>query len=166
MTLLQVERAELLDFTAAVQADATRSLDLLRAIENTLVWLERLTGQLRTDAAFAEKANAGLVALEGAIDPEQEIQNALEEAQHEVEELYNLLIDKRQHGRNDGQLTDEDGIEDAYTDAISQAADLHNAINSLRWSIGEHDIDALPENQQKSYSANDVDKMFDDILES
>ena len=166
MTLLQVERAELLDFTAAVQADAIRSLDLLRAIENTLVWLERLTGQLRTDAAFAEKANAGLVALEGAIDPEQEIQNALEEAQHEVEELYNLLIDKRQHGRNDGQLTDEDGIEDAYTDAISQAADLHNAINSLRWSIGEHDIDALPENQQKSYSANDVDKMFDDILES
>lgn len=166
MTLLQVERAELLDFTAGVQADATRSLDLLRAIENTLVWLERLTGQLRTDAAFAEKANTGLVVLEGVIDPDNKIQEALEQAQREVEELYNLLIVKRQHGRDDRQLTEEDGIEEAYSEAIAQAADLHNAINGLRWSIGEHDIDALPENMQKAYDADDVDTMFDDILDS
>lgn len=143
MTKLDIERTELREFSAGVQADAARSLELLRAIESTLVWLERLTGQLRTDAAFAEKVDAGLEKIIGVIDPDNSIQGALEATQQDVEKLYQVLIEKRHHGRNDHQLNEEDGIEDAYTDAIAQAAELQNAINTLRWNIGEHDTDAL-----------------------
>jgi len=166
VTRLDIERLELRDFTAGVQADAARSLALLRAIESTLAWLERLSGQLCANAAFAEKANAGLNQFSGVIDPDDSIQRALEAAQTDVEELYNLLIEKRQHGRDDHQLTEEDGIEVAYTEAITAAADLNNVINTLRWNIGEHDIDAEPKSLNKTYETKDVDNMFDDLLAS
>lgn len=166
MTRLDIERLELRDFTAGVQADAARSLALLRAIEGTLAWLERLSGQLCANATFAEKANAGLAQFKGVIDPDDSIQGALEAAQSDVEELYTLLIEKRQHGRNDRQLTEEDGIEAAYTEAIAAAADLNNVINTLRWNIGEHDIDVAPKSLNKTYETDDVGKMFDDLLAS
>ena len=164
MTRLDVERIELREFTAGVQADTARRLELLRAIESTLAWLQRLTGQLRTDAAFAEKVTNGLEKISGVIDPDESIQNSLENAQIHIDELHKLLIEKRQHGRNDRQLTEEDGIEAGYNEAIDAAADLNNIINTLRWNIGEHDIEAAPKVLNKTYEAKDVDKMFDDLL--
>ncbi len=164
MTTLYRERRELKAFSASVSADAARSLDLLRDIEITLAWLIRLKEMLRADAAFAEAANDGLAAIPSTIDPDGAIQNDLEDAQHEVMALYEILIDKRQAGRNDRRLTEDDGIESAYTEAIAQAADLHNAINTLRWNIGEHDIDASDAPDGTTYAADDVDKLFADIL--
>lgn len=166
MSKLDIERTELREFTAGVRADTARSLELLRDIESTLTWLERLTGNLHTDAVFAEKMNLGLEKLVGVIDPDGSIQVALEHTQEEVDSLYKLLINKRQNGREDCQLTEDDGIEYAYTEAIAQAADLHNAINTLRWNIGEHDIDAAPRQLSKAYSADDLDNMFDHMLSS
>ncbi len=144
MITLNFERAELRNFTKDVQADTARSLGLLRDIEGTLAWLTRLTHHIEADAIFAVKANENLNKVVGIIDPDNSLQDALENAQQSVGELYNLLIIKRQHGRNDAQLTEDDGIESAYTEAIAQAADLQTAIDSLRWNIGEHDIDAKP----------------------
>lgn len=165
MTTLDIERIELREFTEGVMADAARSLGLLRKIESTLTWLERLTGQLRTDAVFAEKANEGLSSVDGVIDADGSLQGVLERAQKGVEELYNLLIQKRQSGRNDHRLTEDDGIEDAYSEAIAQAADLHNALNSLRWNIGEHDLDASGQAvSAKEFTS--VDALFDHLLDS
>ena len=143
MTKLDIERTELREFTADVQADNARNLELLRDIESTLAWLERLTKQIQSNAEFAERANDALCKVSGVIDPDESIQKSLEDAQEGVEQLYQLLIEKRQSGRNDCQLTDEDGIDDAYSNAIAQAADLHNSINTLRWNISEHDIDEV-----------------------
>lgn len=144
MTYLDIERTELREFTATVQASAVRSLGFLHALESTLTWLERLTRQLQADVIFAEESNRRLDKITGTLDPDGAIQSALEAAQEAIEALYRLLIERRQHGREDRQLTEEDGIEATYTEAIAQAADLHNAINTLRWNIGEHDIDAEP----------------------
>ncbi|HRO35342.1 hypothetical protein [Thauera sp.] len=164
MTTLTRERRELQAFSASVTAGAARSLDLLRDIEITLAWLNRLTGMLRADAEFAESANADLEAISCPIDPDDAIQDDLENAQREVKALYDILIDKRQAGRDDRRLTEDDGIEAAYTEAIAQAADLHNAINALRWNIGEHDIDATPQPKGPVYAAEDIDALFDDLL--
>lgn len=159
MTRLDIERTELRNFSAGVQAGAARSLELLRAIESTLAWLERLTSQLNADTTFAEKINFGLDKIEGVIDPDNSLQADLLAAQQEVEALYGVLIEKRQHGRNDHQLTAEDGIEDAYTEAIEAAADLHNAINTLRWNVGEHDIDCTPHEIRKENLISDPDDL-------
>lgn len=164
---LDIERTELREFTAGVHEGTARSLILLRDIESTLRWLERMTGQLKTDAVFAEKMSTDLVMLVGVLDPDDSIQASLQSAQQDVEALHTLLIEKRQHGRNDHQLTDDDGIEDAYTEAIVQAADLHNAINSLRWNIGEHDIDAEPHTSDPAMVAStpaEIDALFNKIL--
>lgn len=148
MTRIDIGRTELREFTAEVHAEAARNLDFLRAIESTLAWLERLNKQLQADAEFAERVNEGLHLIDGVIDIDDTILSALEEAQGGVHALYQLLTEKRAHGRNDRQLTVDDGIEDAYTNAIAHAADLQNAINSLRWNIGEHDIDATEHHVQ------------------
>lgn len=159
MTKMDVERTELREFTAGVSAVAARNLDFLRAIESTLAWLERLNKQLQADAEFAERVTEGLDAIEGIIDPDETIQKALESAQDGVQALYDLLIEKRQHGRNDRQLTADDGIEEAYTNAIGQAADLNNAINALRWHLGEHDIDATEHCIQTENLISDPDTL-------
>ncbi|MDP2827069.1 MAG: hypothetical protein Q8O37_00530 [Sulfuricellaceae bacterium] len=163
MTKLDIERAELREFTAGVQAGAARSLDLLRVIESTIDWLARLTRQLSADAEFAGKVNEGLPEISGVIDADGDFEKTLLSAQEVVEQLYEVLIEKRQHGRDDAMLSEDDGVESAYTEAIAASADLHNAINSLRWNIGEHDIDAAPPQLSKSYSAGDIDQMFADL---
>lgn len=134
-------RTELCEFTLGVKAEATRSLGLLHAIESTLAWLNRLSKTLNADTSFAIEANDSLDKAECLIDEDDKLANGMESAQAIVEELYLELIAKRQHALNDRNLTDDDGIAEAYTEAIASAADLHNAINTLRWNIAEHDVD-------------------------
>lgn len=141
MTKLDIERSELCAFSADVRADAARSLHLLRDIEHTLSWLYRLTAQLRADADFAKRGIEVVRSFVTTIDVEDALCERLEEAQAGVKELFELLIDKRQAGRDDSKLTEEDGIEGAYTDAIGAAADLNDNLNALRWEIMEHDVD-------------------------
>ncbi len=117
-----------------------RSLQLLRAIDNTILWVNRLAAQLHSDANFAEKLTAVLKDIDGEIDRDGLISEQLEKAQASVNELYNVLIKKREYGRDDEMLSD-DGIEDAYTEVIAVASDLHNNLNDLRWAINEHDAD-------------------------
>lgn len=134
-------RTELCEFTVGVKADATRSLQLLHAIESTLAWLNKLSNTLNANTNFALDVNDNLDKIECLVDEDDKLANEMESAQVMVEELYQELIAKRQHALNDHNLTDEDGIAEAYTEAIASAADLHNAINTLRWNIAEHDVD-------------------------
>lgn len=167
MTRLDVERTELRDLIDGVRAETARSLDLLRAIESTLAWLERLTGTMSADAEYGEKVIAGLSDISGVIDTDGTICASLEEAQKGVEDLYNLLITKRQHARDDSQLTEDDGINGAYTEAIAAAADLHNIFNTLRWHIGEHDADASPrvtDATKVASTPDELDKIFDSLV--
>jgi len=111
-----------------------------------LDWLKKLTGGLEADAVFAhagvERINA--IAPDEQMDPEGLIASLLEDAQKGLGELHETLIMKRQCGRDDPQLLEEDGIEAAYCDAIEACAELGRAVESLRWSLLEHDADAAP----------------------
>lgn len=167
MTRLDIERTELRDLIEGVRAETARSLDLLRAIESTLAWLERMISNMNADAEYCEKAIAGLANISGVIDTDGTICISLEEAQNGVEDLYNLLTAKRQHARDDSELTEEDGINGAYTEAIAAAADLHNIFNTLRWHIGEHDADAAPRATDATKVAStpdELDKIFDSLV--
>lgn len=164
MTRLDIERTELRAFTDGVRAEAARNLDLLRAIDTTLTWLDRLIGVLRADITFAEKINASLDTIHGVIDPDDTLHGLLEKAQSMVEQVYQELIAKRQSARDDLRLCEDDGIDASYTEAIAAAADLHNALNTLRWNIGEHDVDAEPQALSRAYGADEIGAMFDDML--
>lgn len=159
MTRLDIERTELRAFTAEVGDVAARSLPLLRDIEHTLNWLEHRTRLFETLTEFADKVNDQLDKIVGVIDADGSLSTAMEDAQQAIDEVYRALIDKRQSGRDDTRLTEDDGIEAAYTEAIAAAADLHNAINRLRWNIGEHDVDAEPRISNPERVFSDPDKL-------
>lgn len=141
MTRLSKLHPDLRSFGREVAAESERSIDLLRDIESTLSQLNRLAGQLHADAVYAEKSIEAIKNIKAIIDPDDSISELLEKAQNCTGSLYNELVSRRQAGRNDSRLTELDGIEEAYTEAIEATADLHNLLNTLRWAVNEHDAD-------------------------
>lgn len=137
-------------FGREIEAESARSLDLLRDIDATISSLNRLTAQLNSDLKFSENAINSIDSLDAIIDQDNNISSQLEKAQSSINSLYDVLISQRESGRNDDRLTDDDGIEDAYNEAIVAAADLHNSLNTLRWAIGEHDADMSPVSKSHS----------------
>ncbi|WP_430228873.1 hypothetical protein [Nitrosomonas communis] len=143
-------------FGAEIEAESARSITLLRNIENTIFNLNSLTKKLHNRANYAEGLIAFVENIENEIDQDDSISDQLEIAQNRINDLYNELIIKRQAGRIDRRLTNEDGIEDAYTEAIEASADLHNLLNTLRWAINEHDADR----SQPEESFTDADELI------
>lgn len=144
MTRLDKSRNDLLGFCHEAASESVRSLDLLRSIDNTLSFLNRLAAQLRADASYAEKGIAIVKALPVECDPDNTLLESIDKVQSATGDLYHELVNRRNTATGDSRLTEDDGIEDAYAEAITAAADLHNSLNSLRWAIGEHDADLSP----------------------
>jgi hypothetical protein len=138
---LEAFQAELLSVGAKVSSDAARSLQLLNAIEATCDWLAMQKGTIEAITTFVENVTPKLLASEKVIDDEDRLEPALLKAQDAAKSLYESLIAKRESARADVQLRPDDGVEDAFTQAISAVADLHNALNQARWQFLEHDAD-------------------------
>lgn len=148
----------------SVDATTVRGLDLLRAIEQTIDALDWIADHARADAAFAAKESARINACErtSAIDQGDVLCDKLEKAQALVEKLHTVLQTKRESAQRAAELRDDDGVVDAYTDAIAQVADLHDAINGLRWAIMEHDADLSPA-AGKRYTSGNIEELFSEL---
>jgi hypothetical protein len=122
---------------------AQRSLQLLRDIENTISALcyERRFFVTMAAAAHDTADRLKLAPRKAPLDPEGRLEDKFDKAQAAAKQLYEAMIEKRSHARNDPNLTDEDGIADEYSRSIAAVADLHNGLNALRWAIGEYDAD-------------------------
>lgn len=127
----------------SIVGEANRSLDLLRAIEETILAINLITDNLHTYTRYAGMSYDKLQSskLTSIIDESGQIADELNNAQSKILELYNVFISKRDAARNDKNLKNEDGVVDCYVHAIAAAADLHNILNDLRWEIYEHDAD-------------------------
>lgn len=142
--MTQAQQHLLLDrFGRGVREDAARSLIVLRTIEETVDALDHIAHKFDADTKFAHKTVARISAepREEMVDPEGTLGDSLLAAQESIKPLYDLLIEKRIAAINAAELTEEDGVVDAYTRAIASAADLHNILDQLRETIGEHDAD-------------------------
>lgn len=144
MIKIEVERKTLRHFSLGVRSESVRNLKFLRDIDGAITWLRRLTSKIQADATFAENLSKEIRFLTNQIDKNGELLRTFEAAQTEVHGVYKALIAKRQSARNDPRLTEEDGIEFFYDEAIAAAADLHNNLNILKWAIAEHDADLSP----------------------
>ena len=144
MTRLNKSRNDLIGFCHEVASENARNLDLLRSIDNTLSLLNRLAAQLRADTGYTEKNIAIVKALPVEYDPDNTILESIDKVQSATGDLYHELVSRGNAAKGDSRLTEDDGIEEAYTAAIAAAADLHNSLNTLRWVIGEHDADLSP----------------------
>ncbi|MCW5598177.1 MAG: hypothetical protein KIT59_03540 [Nitrosomonas sp.] len=139
MARLSRTQLDLMFFGQEIKAESARSFSLLKDIESTLSFLNRLVAQLHADIGYAEESIKAIENLKNTVDPDESISTSLEEAQEYINLLHNLLISKRQTGRDDTRLKKSDGIEEAYTKAIDAAAYLHNLLNYLRRAVNEQD---------------------------
>ncbi|SET40657.1 hypothetical protein SAMN05216326_12531 [Nitrosomonas marina] len=148
-------------FVHEIENESVRSLHILRDIEDTITIINRLTAQLNADARYAEIFIDRIKKLttKSEIDPENIIIANLEKAQSFINDIYNVLVLKRDSSRNDVRLSEDDGIEQVYTEAIGAAADLHSNLNDLRWHVMEHDADL----SQTSKAYTDVKELLKDL---
>jgi len=144
---------------AFAQATAARNLQLLRAIETTVISVEsatRLTDVVAREAsdmlARLQKANVSF-----ALDPSGVACKDFGEASDIVSGLYADARAKHQYARKDFRLTGDDGVADAYNAYMAALKDAHDAIEELREWVETHDA-ILEPSSGKVYS--NVDDLF------
>ena len=137
--------AEVRVFCESVSDSTTKTISLLKAIEQTVDWLAWLQNRARADTVFADKAAENIKICDRVkiIDLDGTIVSLVEEAEGGLERLYQLLINKRAAAMKAPELQGDHktAVVDEYTPAISVIANLHNSMTELKWAIGEHDSD-------------------------
>jgi len=161
-----VNQEEVRTFCESVADSTTKSITLLKAIDQTVEWLKLNEDRAKADSAFASTKTEFIKKCERIrpIDPNRILCSKLEEAEQALERFHSLLVSKREAGRNAPELQgdDKETIVDAYTETISSVADLHHSMMDLRWAIGEYDADLeIPPNDAKTISsAKELDEFL------
>lgn len=151
-------------FCESISADSTKSLGLLKAIDQTVTWLSRIQKRTIADFEFATKETESIIQCDYSkeMDPEGNLSALIESSENDLNELYQLLILKREAAIKAAELDGEDKelIVSEYTSTIAAVADLHNAMNNLKWAIMENDADS-DNSSSKPYA--DIEEMFADM---
>ena len=162
MTTMQIRSLQA--FGRQVVADvvlASRDLVLLRAINDTLDWIDVEAGRVRQLDSDAERFIQTIKSAKAPIVSDIDLVSLFDGARDAVGEAHAVLVMKHKCAMDDPVLLDEDGIVDAYADLINGVAILHNRLNTLSWVIGEHNAD-FDKPTGKAYT--DVDAMFADMV--
>jgi len=139
MSLLEIRT--LTAFGRLAQGSARRDLRLLRAIQSTLDALdivERHLYQMNQDAEqFIQKLRVSAPPKSDDMD----MVNLFENARDSVGRMHEIFCAKHLAAVSDPALTDEDGVVESYARLSTEAAILHDRLNTLAWLIGEHEAD-------------------------
>jgi len=117
---------------------AHRSLDFLQAIEKTI---DCLAANTKIIEFLNDEIHAFIDELpaDKPLDPAGQASALLGKAAGSAMRIYEDAIGRRQNARMDHRLTDEDGVEEAYSGLIAAAADLHNMLEGLRAAVETSD---------------------------
>lgn len=147
----------------SVNDTAARSLELLEMIEQTISSLNWVADKARADATILanEVDRIQSVSSGEKIDETGTLAVMLESVQDTLARVYKLFVEKRNAAVNAPELTGDDGVVDAYANAIENIGDLHDTIDDLRWAVMNHDaLLDVPYGEPTS----DVDALFARIL--
>lgn len=136
-----VEIRQLKAFGQQVSVQENRDLNLLRAIEKTLEYIDEELGHVELFNQIGEQFIEKIRHTDSCIDENGELVALFEKARESVGARYNELRKRHDAALNDHSLCDEDGVADAYEKLITATADLYNNINELSWVIGENSAD-------------------------
>ncbi|MYM65387.1 hypothetical protein GTP45_00885 [Pseudoduganella sp. FT55W] len=147
------ETRELSAFGRLVQ-NRSRNLSLLKLIETTLARLDEqlMEVQLANDAAdrfIARIKEHGIT-----IDDGTDLVAIFEDARDQMSEFYRVTNECHISVAADADLSDEDGIVEAFARLADEAAELHNKLNTLAWLIGESIADGETPIEQEFTSAD------------
>lgn len=144
--------------------ETVRSLDLLRKIDGTVDSLVLMRRQMD---AFSEAVDGLLKTVLQAskgIFSEDEIIPPLEQSQDALKRIHERLCGGQFSARRTPELCPEDGVDDAYGQAILAVEAFSAKIETLRWSILEHNADVEGKSQELLLSTDDdIDRFFDNL---
>lgn len=127
------------------RAESSRSLHLLRAIEDTVAGNDVLANTFDSISKNAsDVAQAICAQLPGdrrALDAEGSIQDAFDSALDEVAKLEQELQIKRQAAVADPLLHAGDGVVESFDKAIHHVKDAFSHLHDLKWAVMENDAD-------------------------
>ncbi|WP_238924926.1 MULTISPECIES: hypothetical protein [Achromobacter] len=128
------------------RSESTRSLYLLRAIEDTVARNEVLATTFESIAKNAGEIAHSICNREGNarryLDNEDGVvQQAFDGALDTIFELVSALEAKRAAAAADGQLQRGDGVVESFDRAIGQVMDAFNHLHDLKWAVMENDAD-------------------------
>ncbi|WP_028103777.1 hypothetical protein [Pseudoduganella violaceinigra] len=129
-------------FSKLVHGNADRNLQLIRAIDETLGALyediERFSLlNLGADRYIEHLRRGELLEEKNGTD----LPNLFDEARDALGRLYKLLEEKHLCAVSDHDLTDDDGIVEAYARLLAEVSDLHNKVNTMAWLVREIEAD-------------------------
>ena len=138
---------------------AARSLDVINAIDQTIDMLRWVSDRASADANFLSQESEKIKAATPSahIDKSDDLCKSLESVQDAVGDSYKLFNAKRNAALKSSDLMPEDGVVEAYTEAIDSLGELYDALNSVRWAVMIHDsILDKPVGEPTS----DIDQLF------
>ena len=122
---------------------SVRDLTVLHHIETTLDALDVRCEQLRqvNQAAdhFIERLSADNLP---SASPDVDLVSLFENARDAIGDAYDRWSVKHLCAVNAPELTDEDGVVDAYALLLTEVAALHDKLNTLSWVIREQEADS------------------------
>jgi hypothetical protein len=132
-----------------------RDLDLLGKIEKTISALNQIKEQMTYHTATVCSEIERVKTDPNVIDEDGSIIESLEETRDLLGTVHAQFVKKCEAAKKASELREEDGVVEAYYDMLNATADLHNAINTLCWTIGEHDVDLEDKTPHGPFSSAD-----------
>lgn len=141
---------------------SARSLDLLRTIDGTIDALVLTRREMDALSEMFEGRRQQVFELDAALCEKQTIP-ALEQSQESLLSLIAELESKHHAAVVAPELRNDDGVVDAYEEALTSARILIDKIEQMRWAILEHNADM--EKNHTSVIVSDA-KGISDFLDS
>lgn len=125
---------------AFMQQGTARSLNLLRTIARTVTALRTTTNEARGFVYLVDELTRSLAQAEGVIVPE-EVLPTFEQLQDDLAAFYALMREKQSAARSAAELRNDDGVCEAYGEALDSIHEFHECLETLRWMIMEHNVE-------------------------
>lgn len=123
-----------------VSAGAARSLELLRRIDNTVMVMRTIASQSNGFREIIQGLTDDFSHVEGTI-PEEELVDSYETVQGALTTVHRELVKMHAAAAKDRDLRPHDGVCEAIQAAIKAVAGMHDAIETFRWRLLEHNAD-------------------------
>jgi hypothetical protein len=151
--------------SSRLQAFASRTLDFLQLIEKTVGRLASDSHLLRVYTEDVGSVNSDLATrkFDREIDPEGRISDLLLKAAATARRMHADAIEKRESARRDPDLSEDDGVVEAFGEYLVAVASYHDAVEHLRDTL--ESLDSL-RSPVVGDTYDDVDALVRDMLSS
>ncbi len=156
--MIRSEVSRLRSFGQLVEFEANRSVELLKAIDDTIYACCVLREQVDALAGAAAEQIQAIKRADGSIDPDGKILRQLEQGRDALNASYETLLKKRNLAAQAPQLKSDDGVIEAIDILLDAVSAAHNVVNDLCWELGEHEADLDTVLEGEYSSADDLIK--------